>query len=85
MPLLSLAHSVHSVSLQFIRQHLIRWPSVIHSLHVLPDLSTAGLAALQNLIMEAAALTGEDVLGSSLNIFKEWDWMSQIGQRLSHM
>jgi len=51
----------------------------------LPDLSTAGLAALQNLIMEAAALTGEDVLGSSLNIFKEWDWMSQRGQRLSHM
>ena len=85
VPLLPLTHSLHSVSLQFIRQHLIRWPSVIHSLHIPPGLSTVGLAATQNLIMEAAVLTEEDAFGSSLNIFKELDSRSQIGQRLSHV
>lgn len=85
VPLLPLTHSVCSVSLQFTRQHLIRWPSVIHSPHFPPGLGTVELAALQNLIMEAAVLTEEDEFGSSLNIYKWSDSMSRIGQRLSHI
>lgn len=48
-----------------------------------PGLSTVGLAVLQNLILEAAVLTRREELGSSVNIFKEWDSMSQWGQSCS--
>jgi hypothetical protein len=43
------------------------------------------LAALQILILEAAVLTRREELGSSVNIFKERDSMSQRGQGFSHV
>jgi hypothetical protein len=85
MPYPPLTYSAYRVSPQIIRKHLIRWPSVICSPHILPGFGMVGLAVFQNLILEAVVLTGKDEFGSSISIFKELDSMSQRGQSFSHI